>query len=126
MLVEGRYLVEVRLNGYNNPTGKCHECTDGCCDRLVFSTDVLYDGCSGDELCDSYFTYCLRPFGEREVTLGCSIAEMRTTTCTSSINTDDGRLDFSQSTVLNLPNPQNFSGLGDAYKVNIMIISYGN
>ena len=36
----------------------------------------------------------------------------------SSPNRDDRSLDFSQSRVLNLDNPQNLSGLGDAYQVS--------
>ena len=36
----------------------------------------------------------------------------------SSINTDDGPLDFSQSTVLGLNNPQILSGLEGPYEVS--------
>ena len=107
MLVEGRYLVEVRLNGYTNPTGRCPSC-QSCCDGPVTV-------CTGSRLCDSYFTYCLRPFGDaRQHPVGCtrSSNEYRNI---SSINIDDGPLDFSQSTVLGLNNPQVLSGLEDIY-----------
>ena len=128
MLVEGRYLVEVRLNGYNNPTGKCYDqgscgdsffdsitcCSYACCDIFDLEGILDPDACIGSQLCDSYFTYCLRPFGEHEIKSGCSTSKMKTTL---SVNTNDGLLDFSQSTVLDLSNPQNLSGLGDAYNV---------
>jgi hypothetical protein len=55
----------------------------------------------------------LRPIGDRE--LGCSSSEHRNT---SSINPNDGPLNFSQSTVLGLSNPQVLSGLRGAYNVS--------
>jgi hypothetical protein len=68
----------------------------------------------GGERCDSYFIYCLRPLGTVEV--GCFNDEAR---ATSLSNRDDGPgIDFSQSRVLGLSNPQSFSGLGDAYEVS--------
>ena len=115
VVVEGRYLVEVRLNGYSNPTGKCghvkHRCqtnTPGefyCCD----SYDTT---CSGNERCDSFFFYCLRPLGEDR--LGCLDNETR---AESSSNENDRPINFSRSRVLGLDNPQKFSGLRNAYKV---------
>ena len=115
MRVEGRYLVEVRLNGYTNPTGSCQGCKRSpgsgltCCDTVHVTSDCMRDG----RQCDSYFVYCLRPFGDaRQPPRGCSSDEYRNV---SSINTDDGSLDFSQSTVLLLNNPQVLSGLEDIY-----------
>ena len=114
MLVEGRYIVEVRLNGYTNPSGKCNskDCfpdahQQTCCD----SDDT--DMCMGWERCDSYFEYCLIPLGT--VDLGCFDDDA---TAKSLTNRDDGYVDFSQSKVLGLSNPQNFSGLRDAYEVS--------
>ena len=117
VVVEGRYFVEVRLNGYSNPSGKCSHgegCqTDttgkfSCCDSSDTQT------CSGDERCDSYFHYCLRPLGV--VRFGCRGNERR---ATSQYNEDDeSNIDFSLSTVLGLSNPQIFPGLGDAYEVS--------
>ena len=96
-------MVEVRLFGYQNPTGRCEQCPNSfisdprrCCDD--FSRDSYCD--EGDRECDSYFTYCLKPYGIGG--MGCSnLVE----SLTSTVNTDDGPLDFSQSTVLGLPNP---------------------
>ena len=115
MLVEGRYLVEVRLNGYTNPTGKCNSqnCFNDhgnqlCCDSRNTKN------CQSWEHCDSYFVYCLRPLGE--INLRCTVNETR---AVSLYNEDDkSDIDFSQNTVLGLSNPQNLSGLGDAYKVS--------
>ena len=117
MVVEGRYFVQVRLNGYSNPTGKCGhgpDCQTGtpgvfhCCD----GSDTTL--CSGAERCDSYFHYCLKPLGDVEFT--CRPGEFR---IISQANEDDeSNIDFSLSTVLGLSNPQNLSGLGDAYEVS--------
>ena len=115
MLVEGRYLVEVRLNGYSNPTGSCQDCISStgltCCDTSRVTSD-----CSDEGRCDSYFFYCLRPFGEVRPNPGCFSNETRDT---SAANRNDRPLDFSQSTVLGLNNPQVLSGLEDMYKVSL-------
>ena len=118
VLVQGGYLVQVRLNGYSNPTGKCGH-SDNC---YTSSGDQTYccdsfdtDNCSGDEMCDSYFTYCLRPFGSVQLTPPrCSTDEYRGI---STVNRDDRSLNFSQSTVLGLSNPQMLSGLEGPYNV---------
>ena len=96
-------MVEVRLFGYENPTGRCEECPREsnveprrCCDDFSRSSNCD----EGDRECDSYFTYCLRPYGVGGT--GCSNFDEPVT---SAVNTDDGPLDFSQSTVLGLPNP---------------------
>ena len=74
--------------------------------------------CMGQERCDSYFLYCLRPFGT--VVFGCLNNEIR---AISAPNEDDGPgIDFSLSKVLDLSNPQNFPGLGDTYEVSCFIL----
>ena len=110
MLVEGRYVVEVRLNGYTNPTGQCWGCLT-CCDI------DLHFGCTGERRCDSYFNYCLRPFGDEQLD-SCSASEYTT----SSFNSNDGPLNFSQSRVLGLSNPLVLSGLKSAYQVSSYMI----
>ena len=114
MLVEGRYLVEVRLNGYTNPTGSCQDCKRSsgltCCDTGRVTSD-----CRGGRQCDSYFIYCLRPFGDvRQPPVGYFRSSNKYRNI-SSVNMDDGPLDFSQNTVLGLNNPQILSGLADMY-----------
>ena len=119
VVVEGHYLVEVRLNGYTNPTGKRRRKSGTgirCCD------DATATVCSGSDLCDSYFIYCLRPFGDaRQPTEGCSSTNEVEYRSMSYSNPDDGHLDFSQSTVLGLDNPQVLSGLRGAYQVSDLI-----
>ena len=117
VLVQGLYLVQVRLNGYSNPTGKCGDyqlCRTSsgqrCCDRPTTTN------CG--QFCDSYFIYCLRPLGERRP-LDSPRCFSNETRAESSPNRNDNRsLDFSQRTVLDLDNPQNLSGLGEAYQVS--------
>ena len=120
-MVKGRYLVEMRLNGYSNPTGKCgHE--DGCQTDTpgeLYCCDSYDTTCSGWERCDSYFVYCLRPLGEDR--LGCLVNETR---AESSSNENDRPINLSRSRVLGLDNPQKFSGLGDAFKVREVIYIY--
>ena len=117
MFVEGRYLVEERLNGYSNPTGKCGHVEHGCQTNTTgefYCCDGFDTTCSGNEWCDSFFVYCLRPLGE--VGLGCYANETRA--ISRSNENDESNIDFSLSTVLGLSNPQSLSGLGDAYDVS--------
>ena len=113
VIVKGLYQLEVTVFGYNNPTGRCHQCVNpannqpGCCD------DFVQTNCSGNFSCDSFFVYCLRPALER--TGGnCSYFSNQT----SDFNPDDGDLNFSQSPVLGLDNPIILQGLTNAYMVH--------
>ena len=108
--------MQVRLNGYSNPTGRCgygNPCHSPsgqlyCCDS--FDTG----SCSGWRQCDSYFTYCLRSFGESQLnTSRCSSAQI-----TSSTNEHDRSRDFSWSKVLGLDNPLRLSAGQGAYDVS--------
>ena len=120
MLVQGCYVVKVRLNRYRNKGGRCGEeaCLNergqlNCCDNLSNTGN-----CHGNERCDSYFKYCLRPFGEGLLNSpGCLTNQER---ATSSSNPNDyiTSFEFSHSTVLGLNNPQNLSGLEGAYNVS--------
>ena len=101
MLVSGRYVVEVDLFGYNNPTQTCQDCRSGgqfappgCCDH--HDRDI----CTvGDDRCDSYFYYCLRTIDSSG--RGCSYFGNRV----SAINMDDVAINFiNQSLVLGLEN----------------------
>lgn len=114
MIVNGHYLVEVRLFAYNNPTGKCQGCyvqrsnQVRCCD-----TNSVVD-CENIRRCDSYFIYCLRPLNTSSIEEGCFGFENRT----SDFNRNDGTLNFSNETVLGLPNPLLLPGLTEAYTVS--------
>ena len=107
--------MEVRLFGYDNPTQRCQDChaggqlaNPGCCDN--FDRTV----CMGFDRCDSYFIYCLRAIGSTG--RNCSYFGTKV----SSANTNDGPIDFSQSSVLGLENPLQLQGLTDAYTVRVL------
>lgn len=115
MLVRGRYLVEVELFGYNNPTQTCQDCRDGpfddspgCCDHFDRTN------CMGGDRCDSYFFYCLRTIGSHG--RSCSYFGNKT----SLANIDDGPIDYNtnQNSVLGLENPLQLQGLTDSYTVS--------
>ena len=111
VLVSGRYVVEVDLFGYNNPTQTCQDCRDGgqfappgCCDR--HSSNI----CNGGDRCDSYFYYCLRTIDSSG--RDCSYVGNRV----SAVNMNDVAVNFiNQSLVLGLENPLQLQGLTDAY-----------
>ena len=119
-MVQGLYLVEVRLYGYDNPTQTCQDCrrrplaSPGCCDYFLTTT------CIDSDRCDSFFYYCLRTIGS--VGRNCSYFGNRT----STVNMDDGRIDFNKSTVLGLENPLQLQGLTDAYTVSIIVCTLLN
>ena len=113
--------MEVRLLGYQNPTGTCQECPlineqRRCCDREDTS------GCTmGNRRCDSFFTYCLRSFGNEDSQEGgCSDREsMRSDTNQD----DDDPIDFFQAIkVLNLDNPFHLQGLTSDYTVSYLVL----
>ena len=121
MQVCGHYIVQVRVNGYSNPTGKCYD--QNSCDSSPNSTHCCDGACSSNSSCeeqsDSYFIYCLRPLGT-ERRLGYHPNEIRTN---SSVNENDGDIDFSDSIVLGLSNPLYLTGLDTAYKVSKSMVS---
>ena len=118
MPVNGEYNVEVKIFSYDNPTGRCRDCPRengdsgprSCCDD--FSD---FNTCNGGDRCDSYFIYCLRPFG---MTGGnCTGFTQRRSTA----NTDDRSTDFSMSSeVLGLDNPLLLPGLTIGYNSSIV------
>ena len=119
VIVQGLYQVELRLLGYENPTQT--SCGNSghrrCCDSTGTS------GCTEWRRCDSYFTYCLRSFGnESSQEGGCFDTNEK---MISSINTDDRddeSIDFSQSTVLGLDNPFHLQGLSNDYTVSSLVL----
>ena len=115
--IGGRYIVEVRLFGYDNPTQRCQDCRNGqfadfgCCD------DFQALNCPSGLRCDSFFFYCLRTLSSPLVR-NCSYPGSRTSTA----NMDDGAVDYSQSVVLGLENPLQLQGLTDAYNVSNSLV----
>ena len=111
--------MEVRLLGYENPTQTSlrNSGQRRCCDIDNLDTSVCIRGC------DSYFTYCLRPFGDEDSREGgCSDSNER---MISSINTDDNEsIDFTQNRVLGLDNPFHLQGLNNDYTVSSLVLLY--
>lgn len=85
-IVVGDYVVRVRTHNYSNP------------DSLLVDGSTCCDLPCGEPSCDSIFYYCLRSLGTSDGDCECS-AEI------SKVNYDDAPLNFSQPTVLELPNP---------------------
>ena len=101
------YTVMVRSHSFSNPSNRCFQCQLGCCDNYN-STTI----CAGSDRCDIIFTYYLCPFGSASCT---DRAGMRSGTAF-----DDRPIDFTQSTVLGLPNPLPLSGASERWEVNTM------
>ena len=108
--VSGNYVVEVNVQSYNNPTNGCANCGISCCDGLIQTT------CTGQLRCDNQFTYCLRSHNTTATTRGCQ----GYTSKISEVNTDARLIDFSQPTVLGLPNPLTLTGLTNSWQVSTL------
>ena len=119
-LVEGLYTLQAQLLGYDNPNQlRFNGCNNGgcfteCCDGTGTCTN-------GFRRCDTFFIFCLRPFGSGNP-LSCgssSGSEMQ-----SNVSIDaDATFDFSQSTFLGLSNPLVFQGLTNTWNVSHSAIS---
>ncbi len=98
------YALQVRFCSYENYHNELIRSNqDVCCDGAPNS-----DPC---EPCDTYFRYCLRFRNPNRISSFECPNNGRT--LVSEVNTDDGPLDFSMSTVLGLPNPFVLSGFQD-------------
>lgn len=110
----------MRVHSYHGDD-KCPVCIDfaspGCCDH--FSNTRT---CTGIERCDNTFYYCLRDFGTVS-----SLNTAGSERCgnndryakLSGVNTDSAPLNFSQDTVLGLPNPIPLRGRTSTWAVSI-------
>ena len=105
VLVSADYVVQVEVLSYSNPFNRR---SDGqCCDSSR-------EECSGVDLCDTYFIYCLMPHASTAE--GCSNNKTGDILVTSFI-TDGADIDFSQPIVLGLSNPFNLTGISTAWEV---------
>ncbi len=102
------YELRVRVHSYLNADSRCAVCTRSlvnpiysCCDNQT-NTGV----CSGDERCDTFFQYCLRPLGATGI--GCPFNGTANTNF-FSFNTDI-LLDIGD-TVLGTDNPFLYFGV---------------
>ena len=113
--VEGLYIVQVQLHGYDNPTQQrflgCNAigCSTGCCDGNINGE------CTSDfRRCDTNFLFCLRPLNSR---FNCD--SNRDDVMESNVEfNNDTNFDFSRSTFLGLNNPLVFRGLTNAWNVS--------
>ncbi|XP_064402061.1 protein crumbs-like isoform X2 [Halichondria panicea] len=104
VLVSADYVVQVEVLSYSNPFNRR---SDGqCCDSSR-------EECSGVDLCDTYFIYCLMPHASTAE--GCSNNKTGDILVTSFI-TDGADIDFSQPIVLGLSNPFNLTGISTAWE----------
>ena len=118
VLVQGRYQLEVRLNGYVNQEGKCVDCprdqsdtTRSCCDDFS-----RFSNCDRmNRQCDSYFIFCLRPFGSWRQRYDCR--NLYNDSKVTSVNRNDGPVDFTNEMVLGIENPFLLPGLTEEYEV---------
>ena len=99
------YTVMIRSHSFSNPSNRCSQCQLGCCDN--YNSTI----CTGSDRCDTMFTYCLQPFGSDTPC---------TTRADSGTAFDDRPIDFTQPTVLGLPNPLPLSGTSERWEVNTM------
>ena len=102
ILVRAEYVIEVHVQSYSNPSNKAFDQDGDCCDPSSHSA------CTGAELCDSYFMFCLRPLNTSPTQRGCD-----TPNITSEVARNDASINFINSTFLGIANPLllNASGL---------------
>ena len=108
-------MIRVHVQAYNNPTNRCASCftqsqqIPGCCDNFSLTT------CNGQLRCDNVFIYCLRPHNTQIGDCGEYTARL-----ISEVNIDGEDIDFSQDTVLGLPNPLTLTGLTNSWQVSTL------
>ena len=120
-LVEGLYIIQAQLHGYDNPTQRCFLGCDNCDRCFIGYCDGNINGecTSGFRRCDTLFFLCLRPLSSQ---IGCdpdTDGVMRS----NAENDNDTNFDFSQSTFLGLNNPLIFQGLTNAWNVSHDVVS---
>lgn len=101
----GDYIVEVRTLDYSNSANRVLE-GNNCCDPPPSNST----NCGK---CDTFFFYCLKRVGGTE---DCNNGQGST-----GIAWDDAPIDFTQDTVLGLPNPLLLPGLTSKWKVKTCI-----
>ena len=85
-------MVEVNLRSYNNPGSRAAGNNGECCDPAAENSNLSNDdSCTEDEICDNFFSFCLRPFSTPPTeTRGCIMPAIFTT----NIVVNDDSLDF--------------------------------
>ena len=113
----GDYVIEVKVKAYDNPTNGAADFNGGCCDFEEKRNCTTI----ADEFCDNFFVYCLRPFNTPVTLRGCVDGLPMETS--SPVN-NDACIDFSRSTVLDLPNPLRLkvTGIWQVSFINVYIV----
>ena len=107
VLVSADYVVQVEMLSYIHPSNTR---SDGqCCDPDNGGT------CSGEERCDTFFIYCLMPRASTAIVCPNTAAGFFAISPRTAQN--GATIDFSEPTVLGLPNPFNLTGLTTAWEV---------
>ena len=122
-VVEGLYIVQTQIHGYDNPTqwrflicgnSQCFS-AGGCC-------DIGEGNCtSGERRCDTFFIFCLRPLGISPRLIGCG--SNTSSVIQSDVNMNDAAINFSRSSFLGLNNPFTLPGLTNSWNVSCTIIA---
>ena len=107
VLVSADYVVQVKMLSYSNPFNRRSDVQ--CCDPANNG-----GGCTEGERCDTFFIYCLMP--RFSTAVRCPRNEPGFTAISTSI-VDGADIDFSQPTILGLPNPFNLTGISTAWEV---------
>ena len=111
VLVSADYVLQVEMVSYSNPSNRR---SDGfCCDPDNGGE------CTGEERCDTYFAYCLRP--RSSTNRGCPNTAPGFIAISNSASPDGATIDFTQRTVLGLSNPFNLTGITTAWEVMITV-----
>ncbi|XP_064398832.1 uncharacterized protein LOC135345356 [Halichondria panicea] len=107
VLVSADYVVQVKMLSYSNPFNTRSDVQ--CCDPANNG-----GGCTEGERCDTYFIYCLMP--RFSTAVGCPSNEPGFTAVSTTNTTDGADIDFSQPTILGLPNPFNLTGISTTWE----------
>ncbi len=92
------YVVEVNLRSYNNPGSRAAGNNGECCDPAAENSNLSNDRiCTEDELCDNYFSFCLRPFSTPTTETGGCITPTILTTDIIAFNDDS--LEFTSAMI---------------------------
>lgn len=121
--IQMEYILYIRVHSYSNndtcPTCFVHinnQTAPGCCDEYcVYGVE-----CLGAEKCDPRYFYCLRKFGT-PVSLNAtnfdSCGDNDRYSMSSKPNFNGRALDFTQDSLLGIPNPVPLNGLTEGWQV---------
>lgn len=106
-IVVGDFELRVKVHSYSNPGSRCAQCSVSifsseysCCDSLTNS-----GMCAGEDLCDTFFQYCLRPVGSTGIS-----CPNRASTATNYFSPNTDTLVDVGETVFGSENPFRISG----------------